>query len=840
MPFIREGALPEILCGPILRTVTPTSVSVFLVTSVPADVRLRVLERAGVVGAYQQRGEASRHTEPLGPRLHLLVIRAEIPEPWLVAGTLYHYDIELTYGTADGATPPETVTKSLADLNLLSGEYALGYDEGALPSFALPPGLAHLNLVHGSCRKPHGGGERDMLAVVDAMVAATRSEPLARPHQLLLTGDQIYADDVAPCLLASLTRTAEHLTGWSALETIPFGATFSESLPPGDPRLTPGPSRESIDRHHAPVPPTTSASRGGFADFRTRLEYVWSQTDLSSLEADAHLLFLGEYLAMYLFAWSDELWPRGDTIVPPNAEGLTEHAYTLPTTWEMSASWPAEEDEDDATRRRIYLLAAVESREAALRFAHTLPRVRRALANVPTYMIFDDHEVTDDWNLHRAWRENVLANPAGKQVVRNALVAYALFQDWGNQPTNYLAGPGRRLLDACVTTPTRAVPLLVGEPDRLDMELSIVPATPASGDCMTWDHVAYGAEHQIIFLDCRTWRQYDEQAGSTAPAALIHQDVIDLQFDSERLVPNAFTFVVAPAPVLGSKLAETGQGAVVWWSRSEGGITEYDRETWAANEDGLWVLLERLLPFRVVVLLSGDVHYAFAKDAEFRRSGGGAFNTARLVQFVATSLRNEDRKTRGLSAASVAATHEEDEPWFFAGRGAELAVLLDQHFHGALPDALQSNDRVYADRVWQAYKDVRRARILGEPLSVPGYEDNVFAEARLLIEQYRYAYVGYWDYEVRGLRLENAQPLGWDLAPVSHPGPVDPPVVPGTSTGVLVVPNQVVGNSNIARVTFRMAGAASRVVQTLYWHSDWNPALPLISAEQSASIYPPT
>jgi phosphodiesterase/alkaline phosphatase D-like protein len=30
---------------------------------------------------------------------------------------------------------------------------------------------------------------------------------------------------------------------------------------------------------------------------------------------------------------------------------------------------------------------------------HVLPKVRRVLANIPTYMIFDDHDITDDWNI---------------------------------------------------------------------------------------------------------------------------------------------------------------------------------------------------------------------------------------------------------------------------------------------------------------------------------------------------------------------------------------------------------------------------------------------------------
>ena len=49
-------------------------------------------------------------------------------------------------------------------------------------------------------------------------------------------------------------------------------------------------------------------------------------------------------------------------------------------------------------------------------------------------MIFDDHEVTDDWNLSPLWRDRVMTTSLGVTIVRNALLAYALFQDWGNDP----------------------------------------------------------------------------------------------------------------------------------------------------------------------------------------------------------------------------------------------------------------------------------------------------------------------------------------------------------------------------------------------------------------------
>ncbi|NJQ98859.1 MAG: hypothetical protein HC784_17505 [Hydrococcus sp. CSU_1_8] len=82
-------------------------------------------------------------------------------------------------------------------------------------------------------------------------------------------------------------------------------------------------------------------------------------------------------------------------------------------------------------------------------FASTVWKVRRALANIPTYTIFDDHDVSDDWNLNEAWCLRVLGKPLGRRVVRNALLAYAIFQGWGNTPEQFQEGQsGAKLLKA--------------------------------------------------------------------------------------------------------------------------------------------------------------------------------------------------------------------------------------------------------------------------------------------------------------------------------------------------------------------------------------------------------
>ena len=76
-------------------------------------------------------------------------------------------------------------------------------------------------------------------------------------------------------------------------------------------------------------------------------------------------------------------------------------------------------------------------RERLEQFRSTLPAVRRALANTATYMICDDHEITDDWYFNLAWCERVLQKPLGRAIIRNGLSAYAVFQAWGNTPEQF-------------------------------------------------------------------------------------------------------------------------------------------------------------------------------------------------------------------------------------------------------------------------------------------------------------------------------------------------------------------------------------------------------------------
>jgi hypothetical protein len=60
--------------------------------------------------------------------------------------------------------------------------------------------------------------------MLDDLILQVPTDANLRPHQLVMGGDQIYADDVAGHLLMALTAASDLLLGWQ--ETLPFRLTF--------------------------------------------------------------------------------------------------------------------------------------------------------------------------------------------------------------------------------------------------------------------------------------------------------------------------------------------------------------------------------------------------------------------------------------------------------------------------------------------------------------------------------------------------------------------------------------------------------------------------------------
>src|SRR6478609_7071332 len=60
------------------------------------------------------------------------------------------------------------------------------------------------------------------------------------------------------------------------------------------------------------------------------------------------------------------------------------------------------------------------------------PDIRWLLSTVPTAMIFDDHDVNDDWNISWSWVEEMRRAPWWEARVTGAFMAYWIYQHIGN------------------------------------------------------------------------------------------------------------------------------------------------------------------------------------------------------------------------------------------------------------------------------------------------------------------------------------------------------------------------------------------------------------------------
>ena len=60
------------------------------------------------------------------------------------------------------------------------------------------------------------------------------------------------------------------------------------------------------------------------------------------------------------------------------------------------------------------------------------PDIRWLLSTVPSTMIFDDHDVHDDWNISDAWVQEMREKPWWEERIVGAFMAYWLYQHLGN------------------------------------------------------------------------------------------------------------------------------------------------------------------------------------------------------------------------------------------------------------------------------------------------------------------------------------------------------------------------------------------------------------------------
>ena len=642
--------LPLIIAGPILRRTDLNSVTVWMALQKSCMVKLTVYATTpstspvGRGEAVYSSGTNAIPTVKLGDNLHVVAVTARpVSGKVPLSGQLYYYDLSFT--CAEARFNGKTLTSS--DIAVKG---SLTYPNFTYPAFVLPPEkLSDLRLVHGSCRKPHGEGG-DALAAVDTMLRdATTSTK--RPHQLYLTGDQIYADDVPDPLMALLMDAGKALMG--AEERLPLVEDV-KMLQPG---------------------------------LRSELGHDVARLSNEEDYGKSHLYRLSEYFCMYLFAWSDVLWPSELPTfeeVYPDADFEDDyHKYILHAN-------DSDDDVKGSSEFKQFDRATLQlrfngERERVKNYRKTLPQVRRALANVPSYMIFDDHEITDDWYLTKRWCENVLGSELGRRVIQNGLLAYAVFQAWGNTPEQF-DGPntnGRKLLNAASEWISKSYDSTQAGASQQEIA-KYVGTTDANfdgqelkhtADTLKWHYAVKGPSvggvpaYQVIVLDTRTYRAYPG-AGPSDRCALLSAAGMEEQVGGAHVSDKAeLTLVIAPTNVISlgmTELATDFMGDDLWDDPEHETSVGVDRgDPWTAQTEAFEWLLSKLAARtasaageRRFVILGGDIHYGYAARMQYwakkpfdPKSGAAAKPldkelVAVFAHFTSSALKHETFKTR--------------------------------------------------------------------------------------------------------------------------------------------------------------------------------------------------
>jgi hypothetical protein len=367
-----------------------------------------------------------------------------------------------------------------------------------------------------------------------------------------------------------------------------------------------------------------------------------------------HLLSYGEFLALHLLSWSPRLWrplAMADEVFVDSTKVAANHLQDWETKYGSRAKWREAREkgyEDEIERAKVFRAA--------------VPRVARALANVATYMVYDDHEMTDDWYLSQSWRSRVLTAPFGRAVMRNGYSAYAVCQGWGNDPAAFThpAGPTKpkneELLDTLEAIGT-AGSVSVAQRNKLDDLFGMTQ--PLADPQVTFHYNVPGPRHMVRVLDTRSRRRYKGRLG---PPQLLGT-TLDAQLPAGPLTDGReLLVVISAAPVLMPRLFDTliqplAARVTDFFANvhEKAKATEdgppitgnegVDLEGWGTDENNLETMIRRLATYKKAIVLSGDVHFAFSIALDFW-NGPDATVDSRFVQLTSSAARNNADSTK--------------------------------------------------------------------------------------------------------------------------------------------------------------------------------------------------
>ncbi|MFG2889313.1 alkaline phosphatase D family protein [Streptomyces sp. NPDC048248] len=247
------------------------------------------------------------------------------------------------------------------------------------------------------------------------------------------------------------------------------------------------------------------------------------------------------------------------------------------------------------------------------------PEVRWLLSTVPSCMIFDDHDVIDDWNTSAAWRAEIRATSWWRDRIQGGLMSYWVHQHLGNLSPAELAADE-------VYGRVRAVP------DGTDAVREFAAAADADPTTARWSYRRDLGRVRLVMVDTRANRVLEE--GSRAmldkgEADWLRQQVLDGHGSYDHLLigsslPWLLPHLIHAAEGWNAALC-AGERGPRWARHSESLRQRADLEHWSAFPESFAALGDLIAEAgsgdgapATICVLSGDVHHAYVAEPRWR------------------------------------------------------------------------------------------------------------------------------------------------------------------------------------------------------------------------------
>ena len=289
------------------------------------------------------------------------------------------------------------------------------------------------------------------------------------------------------------------------------------------------------------------------------------------------------------------------------------------------------------------------------RIAWNDPANRWLLSTLPSLMIFDDHDVRDDWNTSAEWKEEMEETSWWHERIVSGLGSYWVYQHLGN------LSPEERAEDELwrAVVEGRADGDEVDVTEQVDAFADRVDQHPTT---YRWSFTRDIDDVRLVVVDSRAARVLDpDERSMLDPEELAWLDQKMRGGFRHLLVGTSLPFLLPP----GLHHLEAWDEALVEgaWGDRGARAGEFirqavDLEHWAAFQHGFGEVAAMALEVAygergpapdTVTFLSGDVHHSYV--SEVRRVHGRSGPRSRIVQAVCSPIRNPLPRTMRFATA---------------------------------------------------------------------------------------------------------------------------------------------------------------------------------------------